>query len=65
MKRSDKKDADEDRKHEAFATEASDLKGDYTNVVILLFLYLLQGEFTKLLSKFCLVLKYFCLQEFH
>lgn len=62
MKRSERRVTDDDQTHEDFSTKASNLKGDYTNVVILLFLYLLQGEF---INEKIISFKIFFSQEFH
>lgn len=44
MKRVKENESDEDQELARVEQEESNLKGDYGNVVILLFLYLLQGD---------------------
>lgn len=43
MKRDNRNKSDEDQEQNVAVLETSNMKGDYGNVAILLFLYLLQG----------------------
>lgn len=51
MKRSNTNDVDQDQAHVHVDdnNEKSNLKGDYQNVLILSFLYLLQGDYCRLI----------------